>query len=65
MAVPQTRRTALPYQQQISRDYKACILFLIDQSYSMVEPLGNSARRKCDELISAVNVATIIGSSIK
>ena len=30
----------MPYQQQISRDFKACILFLIDQSYSMVEPLG-------------------------
>lgn len=45
----------MPYQREISRDYKACILFLIDQSYSMVEPLGNSSKRKCDELAAAVN----------
>jgi hypothetical protein len=45
----------LPYQREISRDYKACILFLLDQSYSMVEPLGNSSKRKCDELVAAVN----------
>jgi len=30
-------------------------MFLLDQSYSMVEPLGNSPKRKCDELVSAVN----------
>jgi hypothetical protein len=45
----------LPYQREISRDYKACILFLLDQSYSMVEPLGNSSKRKCDQLAAAVN----------
>jgi len=45
----------LPYQREISRDHKACILFLLDQSYSMVEPLGNSTKRKCDELCFAVN----------
>jgi len=45
----------LPYQREISRDHKACILFLLDQSYSMVEPLGGSSRRKCDELAAAVN----------
>ena len=27
----------------------------LDQSYSMVEPLGGSANRKCDELAHAVN----------
>jgi len=43
------------YQREISRDHKACVLFLLDQSYSMVEPLGNSSKRKCDELVSAVN----------
>jgi len=43
------------YQREISRDNKACILFLIDQSYSMVETLGGSQRRKCDELCAAVN----------
>ncbi len=45
----------MSYSREISRDNKACILFLLDQSYSMVEPLGNSNKRKCDELASAVN----------
>ena len=45
----------MPYSREISRDNKACILFLLDQSYSMVEPLGQSQKRKCDELASAVN----------
>ncbi len=45
----------MPYQREISRDHKACILFVLDQSYSMVEPLGGSSSRKCDELAKAVN----------
>ncbi len=45
----------MPYQREISRDHKACVLFLLDQSYSMVEPLGGSTDRKCDELAKAVN----------
>jgi hypothetical protein len=44
-----------PYSQEISRQNKACFLFLLDQSYSMAEPLGNSASRKCDELVNAIN----------
>jgi hypothetical protein len=44
-----------PYSQEISRQNKACFLFLLDQSYSMEEPLGNSPRRKCDELVTAIN----------
>ncbi len=44
-----------PYTQEISRQNKACFLFLLDQSYSMEEPLGNSSNRKCDELCSAIN----------
>ena len=44
-----------PYSREISHERKACILFLLDQSYSMVEPLGNSAKQKCDELVAAVN----------
>ena len=43
-----------PYTQEISRARKACFLFLLDQSYSMEEPLGNSAepqmRRTVDGL---------------
>ena len=44
-----------PYTQEISRQNKACFLFLLDQSFSMEEPLGNSTNRKCDELVTAIN----------
>ena len=44
-----------PYTQSISRQNKACFLFLLDQSFSMEEPLGNSSNRKCDELVTAIN----------
>lgn len=44
-----------PYSQEISRQNKACFLFLLDQSYSMEEPLGSSSNRKCDELVLAIN----------
>jgi len=44
-----------PYSQEISRQNKACFLFLLDQSFSMEEPLGSSPNRKCDELCSAIN----------
>ena len=37
------------YRQPISSDSKGCFLFLLDQSFSMTEPLGASNRRKCDE----------------
>jgi len=47
--------TITPYTQEISRARKACFLFLLDQSYSMEEPLANSTSRKCDELIKAIN----------
>ena len=43
------------YSQEISRQNKVCFLFLLDQSYSMEEPLGNSSNRKCDELAAAIN----------
>lgn len=45
----------MPYTQEISRERKACFLFLLDQSFSMEEPLGNSPKRKCDELVTAIN----------
>ncbi|MHC4402578.1 MAG: vWA domain-containing protein [Planctomycetota bacterium] len=44
-----------PYTQEISRQNKACFLFLLDQSFSMEEPLGSSSNRKCDELVTAIN----------
>lgn len=45
----------MPYEREISRERKGCFLFLLDQSYSMEEQLGNSANRKCDELAKAIN----------
>jgi hypothetical protein len=47
--------TRPPYSQEISRQNKACFLFLLDQSFSMEEPLGSSTLRKCDELATAIN----------
>ena len=45
----------MPYTQEISRQNKACFLFLLDQSYSMTEPLANSQRSKMQELVLAIN----------
>jgi hypothetical protein len=44
-----------PYSQEISRAHKGCFLFLLDQSYSMEEPLGGGSQRKCDELARVCN----------
>jgi len=44
-----------PYTQEISRDRKGCFFFLLDQSFSMEEPLANSSKRKCDELAKVIN----------
>jgi hypothetical protein len=43
------------YDQEISGAHKGCFLFLIDQSASMIEPMGNSSERKCDQLVKAIN----------
>jgi len=45
----------VPYSQEISRQNKACFLFLLDQSFSMQETLSTSSNRKCDELVAAIN----------
>lgn len=45
----------MPYSREISRANKACFLFLLDQSFSMEEPLGNSEQLKKDELATALN----------
>jgi hypothetical protein len=45
----------MPYSQEISRQNKACFLFLLDQSFSMTEPLANSSRSKAQELVLAIN----------
>lgn len=47
---------SLPYQAQISRQNPSCILFLVDQSGSMSDPLGgHSGRSKADGLADAIN----------
>jgi hypothetical protein len=43
------------YAAEISRENKACFLFLLDQSFSMVEPLANSPTSKAQQLALVVN----------
>lgn len=45
----------MPYTQEISRQNKALFLFLLDQSYSMEDAIGNSPNKKKDELVTAIN----------
>lgn len=45
----------MPYTQEISRQNKALFIFLLDQSFSMDDPLANSSNRKADELALAIN----------
>jgi len=45
----------MPYEREISRQHKALFVFLLDQSFSMEEPLGSSQNRKMDELATAIN----------
>jgi hypothetical protein len=43
------------YTQPIDRAHPGCIVFLVDRSRSMEEPLGGGGASKADELASAVN----------
>jgi hypothetical protein len=44
------------YSQPIDRGHKAMFLFLLDQSFSMTEPMGGGqGQSKMDELASAIN----------
>jgi len=45
----------MPYSKEISREFKALFIFLLDQSYSMDEPMANSSNRKAEELALALN----------
>jgi hypothetical protein len=45
----------MPYSRPIDRQNPTCFLFLLDQSFSMEEPLGGAGERKCDELVTAIN----------
>ena len=44
-----------PYTQEIARATPAFFLFLLDQSFSMEEPLGGAEIRKCDALVDTIN----------
>jgi len=43
------------YNQPINSINRGCVLFLLDQSGSMEEPIANSSQRKCDQLVKAIN----------
>jgi hypothetical protein len=43
------------YSQEVNRQNKGLFLFLLDQSYSMEEPIGGSQNRKMDELATVIN----------
>ena len=45
----------MTYSAQISRTNPACLLFLIDQSFSMSEPWAGTDSSKAHELAKAVN----------
>jgi hypothetical protein len=45
----------MAYSQEISRQNKALFIFLLDQSFSMDDPMANSSNRKADELALAIN----------
>lgn len=43
------------YQKSVDRGHPGCILFLIDQSFSMTDPFAGSPRTKCDAVATAIN----------
>jgi len=45
----------MPYQREISRRHKACFLFLLNQSGTMREPIGDGTWCKGDEAARQVN----------
>ena len=45
----------MPYSKQIDRANPTCIMFVVDQSNSMLDPFGGSPRLKIDAVTTAVN----------
>ncbi|MBH1938833.1 VWA domain-containing protein [Streptomyces sp. AV19] len=46
----------MPYTAEISRTHPTCIVFLVDQSTSMTDPIGDEEpRRKADVVADAIN----------
>jgi hypothetical protein len=56
MAVQQTKGVSVPYVAEISRTNPSCFIFLVDQSASMVDPIGGEVRMsKADVVADALN----------
>jgi hypothetical protein len=45
----------LPYQKSVDRASPGCIIFLIDQSFSMTDPFAGSQKSKCEVVATAIN----------
>lgn len=46
----------MPYTAEISRSNPSCLMFLVDQSTSMIDPFGGQPdRRKSDGVADAIN----------
>jgi hypothetical protein len=45
----------MPYAAEISRSNPTCFLFLIDQSKSMLGPIGGQGKRKADAVADSIN----------
>ncbi|WP_223838671.1 hypothetical protein [Saccharopolyspora pogona] len=50
------------YSAEINRNQRACLLLLIDQSYSMSEPWAGTGKSKADQLALSVN--NILGNAV-
>ena len=55
-AVQPTKGVPVPYMAEISRTNPSCFIFLVDQSASMVDPIGGEVRvSKADVVADALN----------
>jgi hypothetical protein len=43
------------YDKSVERAFPGCLVFLLDQSYSMTDPFAGSARAKCEAVATAIN----------
>ncbi len=43
------------YEKNVDRSNPGCIVFLIDQSFSMTDPFAGSPRSKCEAVATAIN----------
>ena len=58
----------MPYEQRVDRENPACFAFLVDQSFSMTEPVaGRAGQSKADALAEALNdlIYELVVRSIK